>query len=82
MACQLQSAWPVASDADGVVLLRQPLFEQAGHGSIVFGDKNDAGSEVSRHYGPPEAYAVLDELGTRPRVRYFPKLVDKNPELA
>jgi len=47
--------------------------------AIVFGDKKDPSSAVSRRYDLPEAYGVLDELGTRPRIRYFPKIVDKNP---
>jgi molybdopterin-containing oxidoreductase family iron-sulfur binding subunit len=44
--------------------------------AIVFGDAKDEGSTVSASLKTPEAYAVLDDLGTRPRVRYFPKIVD------
>ncbi|HEY1959170.1 MAG TPA: 4Fe-4S dicluster domain-containing protein [Polyangiaceae bacterium] len=50
--------------------------------AIVFGDKNDPNSAVSLRYGLPEAYAVLDDLGTRPRIRYLPKVIDKSPERA
>jgi len=49
--------------------------------AIVFGDANDAGSELRRAWARPEAYQVLGDLGTRPRIRYFPKIVDPSPEL-
>jgi molybdopterin-containing oxidoreductase family iron-sulfur binding subunit len=51
-------------------------------GAITFGDLSDPGSAVSRASARAEAYAALDELGTRPRIRYTPKIVDANPELA
>jgi molybdopterin-containing oxidoreductase family iron-sulfur binding subunit len=44
--------------------------------AIVFGRVNDPGSEVSRLHGQARAYAVLNELGTRPRVRYLPKITN------
>lgn len=50
--------------------------------AIVFGDKLDASSEVARLQASDRAYAVLDELGTVPRVRYLNRVKNPNPELA
>jgi MoCo/4Fe-4S cofactor protein with predicted Tat translocation signal len=50
--------------------------------AIVFGDINDADSEVARWKGQPTNYAILDELGTRPRTSYLAKVVNPNPGLA
>jgi molybdopterin-containing oxidoreductase family iron-sulfur binding subunit len=49
--------------------------------AIVFGDKLDASSEVARLHESDRAYAVLDDLGTVPRVRYLKSIKNKNPEL-
>jgi molybdopterin-containing oxidoreductase family iron-sulfur binding subunit len=49
--------------------------------AITFGDAEDPGSAVSAARKNVEAYEALGELGTRPRVRYLPKIVDPNAEL-
>ena len=43
--------------------------------AIVFGDLADEGSALAARRRHAELYAALDELGTRPRVRYTPKVV-------
>lgn len=51
-------------------------------GAIVFGDLRDEASPVARLHRSARAYAALDELGTRPRIRYLTRLKNPNPELA
>ena len=50
--------------------------------AITFGDIARPGSAVSRLWQAPRAYAVLNELGTEPRVRYAARVRNPNPELA
>ncbi len=50
--------------------------------AIAFGDINDPDSEISRLKGQPTNYALLEELGTRPRTSYLAKVTNPNPELA
>jgi molybdopterin-containing oxidoreductase family iron-sulfur binding subunit len=49
--------------------------------AIAFGDVNDADSEVARLKAQPTNYAILDELGTRPRTSYLAKVTNPNPGL-
>ncbi len=44
--------------------------------AIVFGPINDPGAEATRLGREPRAYAVLHDLGTRPRVRYLAKITN------
>ncbi len=50
--------------------------------AIVFGDKNDEASAVSKRKASPLDYALLDGLNTRPRTTYAARLYNRNPELA
>jgi molybdopterin-containing oxidoreductase family iron-sulfur binding subunit len=50
--------------------------------AITFGDIARPGSAVSRVWQAPRAYAVLNELGTEPRVRYAARVRNPNPELS
>ena len=43
-------------------------------GAIVFGDLNDKSSRVYRQFVRPDAYSLLEELNTRPAVRYRVKV--------
>jgi molybdopterin-containing oxidoreductase family iron-sulfur binding subunit len=49
--------------------------------AIAFGDQNDESTEVGRWKASPLNYALLEELGTRPRTTYLAKLRNPNPEL-
>jgi molybdopterin-containing oxidoreductase family iron-sulfur binding subunit len=47
--------------------------------AIVFGDLADSGSEVSRRKRSPLDYALLGELGTRPRTTYLARVLNPAP---
>jgi molybdopterin-containing oxidoreductase family iron-sulfur binding subunit len=47
--------------------------------SIVFGDLNDRGARVTHQQKLPRAYAVLDDLNTRPRTKHLAKLRHRAP---
>jgi MoCo/4Fe-4S cofactor protein with predicted Tat translocation signal len=49
--------------------------------AIVFGNQNDADSAVARSKRDPRNYALLEELGTRPRTTYLALVRNPNPEL-
>jgi molybdopterin-containing oxidoreductase family iron-sulfur binding subunit len=49
--------------------------------AIAFGDLRETDARVTRWSREPRAYAVLGELGTRPRVRYLARVDDVNPAL-
>jgi molybdopterin-containing oxidoreductase family iron-sulfur binding subunit len=50
-------------------------------GAIVFGDIADPTTRVSESRRSNRIYAVLNELGTRPRTRYLARIVNPNPEM-
>ncbi|MDB4107748.1 TAT-variant-translocated molybdopterin oxidoreductase [Bacteroidia bacterium] len=45
--------------------------------AIVFGDLNDANSEISKLYKNDRSYHVLEELGVKPSVQYLTKIRNK-----
>jgi molybdopterin-containing oxidoreductase family iron-sulfur binding subunit len=49
--------------------------------AIVFGDLNDAGSQVAKLKGDHRNYAVLNELNTQPRTTYLAGLKNQNREM-
>lgn len=57
-------------DGDVVPACAQVCPTQA----IVFGNLNDAQSQVAKLFQDPRAYGVLTELNTRPRVLYLAKI--------
>ncbi|PTL76566.1 TAT-variant-translocated molybdopterin oxidoreductase [Vitiosangium sp. GDMCC 1.1324] len=49
--------------------------------AIVFGSLHSVNSEVYRRHRDVRHYAVLHELGTRPRTAYLARIKNPNPEL-
>jgi len=49
--------------------------------AIVFGDMNDAQSEVKQRKDSPLHYGLLTDLNTNPRTTYLAELRNPNPEL-
>ncbi|HTK82508.1 MAG TPA: TAT-variant-translocated molybdopterin oxidoreductase [Bacteroidota bacterium] len=49
--------------------------------AIVFGNINDATSNVAQRKADPRNYALLSELNTKPRLSYLAKLSNPNPAL-
>jgi molybdopterin-containing oxidoreductase family iron-sulfur binding subunit len=48
--------------------------------AIAFGDLSDAAASVQALRTAPHAYALLGELGTRPRTTYLARLQNPNPD--
>jgi molybdopterin-containing oxidoreductase family iron-sulfur binding subunit len=67
---------PIA-DGDIVTACQQACPTRA----IVFGDQADPRSKVSALLESPRAYGALEDLGTRPRVRYLARIRNRNEEL-
>lgn len=49
-------------------------------GAIVFGDMNDPNSRVSKMFKDQRAYALLEEFGAAPSVRYLTKIRNNDEE--
>jgi molybdopterin-containing oxidoreductase family iron-sulfur binding subunit len=50
--------------------------------AIVFGDVNDAGSQVARLKASPRDYAMLADINVKPRTSYLAAVRNPNPKLA
>jgi molybdopterin-containing oxidoreductase family iron-sulfur binding subunit len=50
-------------------------------GAITFGNINDPNAAVSRARARDRNYALLAEVGTRPRTRYLGKVLNPNPDM-
>jgi molybdopterin-containing oxidoreductase family iron-sulfur binding subunit len=50
--------------------------------AIVFGDLNDAQSEVNKAKASPHDYTLLTELNTRPRTSYLPVVDNPNEDVS
>jgi molybdopterin-containing oxidoreductase family iron-sulfur binding subunit len=49
--------------------------------AIAFGDLNDPASEIVRWKSQSRNYALLEEVGTRPRTTYLSVITNPNPEI-
>ena len=49
--------------------------------AISFGDRNDPKAAIQAQRAAPHAYALLGDLGTRPRTTYVARLRNPNPDL-
>jgi molybdopterin-containing oxidoreductase family iron-sulfur binding subunit len=50
--------------------------------AILFGNINDPNSRVSKRKQSPRSYAVLGDIGFRPRTSYIAEVENPNPELS
>lgn len=64
-------------DGEVVTACQQACPAQA----IVFGDKNDPNSRVSKERSNPRDYTLLDILNVRPRTTYLGRVHNPNPEV-
>jgi molybdopterin-containing oxidoreductase family iron-sulfur binding subunit len=64
-------------DGDVVTACQQACPSQA----ITFGDINDDTSGVSKARAVDRNYALLSDVGTRPRTRFLGKIRNPNPEM-
>jgi MoCo/4Fe-4S cofactor protein with predicted Tat translocation signal len=65
--------------ADGEV--RTACQQACPTNAIVFGNLNDAGSQVAKLKQQEANYGLLAELDTQPRTSYLPRVRNPNPEL-
>jgi Fe-S-cluster-containing dehydrogenase component len=49
--------------------------------AIVFGNLNDAGSQVAKLKAQELSYGLLEDLNTRPRTSYMPRVRNPNPAI-
>jgi molybdopterin-containing oxidoreductase family iron-sulfur binding subunit len=49
--------------------------------AIVFGNINDAGSQVAKLKAQELNYGILEDLNTRPRTSYMPRVRNPNPQI-
>ncbi|HEX6851909.1 MAG TPA: TAT-variant-translocated molybdopterin oxidoreductase [Candidatus Polarisedimenticolaceae bacterium] len=60
-------------DGEIVTACQQACPTQA----IVFGDLNDEGSRVAAAFGDKRSYGVLEEINTKPRLKYMARLKNR-----
>ncbi|HET9223362.1 MAG TPA: TAT-variant-translocated molybdopterin oxidoreductase [Roseiflexaceae bacterium] len=65
--------------ADGEV--RTACQQACPTNAIVFGNLNDANSQVAKLKAQEDSYGLLGELGTQPRTSYLPRIRNPNPAL-
>ncbi|MDR6936489.1 TAT-variant-translocated molybdopterin oxidoreductase [Luteibacter sp. 3190] len=74
----------IAADRDGQPIARDAVTTACQDAcptrAIVFGDRGDDASAVARASDSPRRYALLDELGTRPRTTYLAALRNPAPD--
>jgi MoCo/4Fe-4S cofactor protein with predicted Tat translocation signal len=79
------SAARIASDrenrpiADGEVVTA--CQQACPTNAIVFGNLNDAGSQVAKLKAQELNYGLLEDLNTKPRTSYMPRVRNPNPEI-
>ncbi|HVN55178.1 MAG TPA: TAT-variant-translocated molybdopterin oxidoreductase [Anaerolineaceae bacterium] len=78
-AARIQSEISGQPIADGS--LKTACQQACPTNAIVFGDLNDANSRVRKLKETPLNYALLGELGTKPRTTYLAKVKNPNPQL-
>jgi molybdopterin-containing oxidoreductase family iron-sulfur binding subunit len=49
--------------------------------AIVFGNLNDAGSQVAKLKAQELNYGLLEDLNTKPRTSYMPRVRNPNPAI-
>jgi Fe-S-cluster-containing dehydrogenase component len=64
-------------DGEIVTACQQACPTQA----IIFGDRNDPNSAVSKRKASPIDYVLLEELNTRPRTSYSALIRNPNPAI-
>jgi len=65
-------------DGEVITACQQACPSQA----IVFGNINDATSQVAKMKALETKFTVLDSLNTKPRTSYMVKFTNPNPELS
>ena len=61
--------WSIPDDGINVA-----CAQACSTGAIVFGDLNDPDSEVSKLFNKKISYQLLEELNTKPRIRYLARI--------
>lgn len=82
---QRVNAARIESEVSGIALkdgdVRTACQQACPTQAIIFGDLNDPNSQVRMRKESPLNYALLGELGTRPRTTYLAKVKNPNPQI-